>query len=122
MTDVRILIGRKYEVMYEERRLATREFAEWLRHYGISVDLEITEYEPGRRGLGPIEWTFIFIGTGVGVGTLLQQLYEGAQKLLRNRRAAMVKSGHPGRHLGFVITGPDNEEIAKWTTKEDEER
>jgi hypothetical protein len=73
MADVRILIGRKYEVMQDERREATANFARWLRSLGLSVDLEIIEYEPGRRGLGPIEWTEFFIGTSVA-GSLIGKL------------------------------------------------
>jgi hypothetical protein len=122
MADVRIVIGRKYEVMYEERRHATRDFAEWLRHSGLSVDLEIIEYEPGRRGLGPIEWTFISIGTGIGVSSLATDLIKGAKRLLRDRRSAKeAETGNSGHHLGFIIHGPDNKEIAKWTTKEEGE-
>jgi hypothetical protein len=121
MTDVRIVIGAKYEVMHEERRQATRKFAEWLGNSGIDVQLEIIEYEPGRYGLGPIEWTFITIGTGVGVGSIATTVREGAKKLLRDRRTAKkIESGNPGWHLGFIIYGPDGKEIENWTTEEDD--
>lgn len=51
---VRIAIGKAYEAMQDERRTATEAFAEDLRAtLGVSVDLEITEYQPGRRDLGP---------------------------------------------------------------------
>jgi hypothetical protein len=53
MADVRIVIGRKYEVMQDERREATADFARWLRSLGLSVDIEVIEYEPRRRGLTP---------------------------------------------------------------------
>jgi hypothetical protein len=125
MADVRILIGRKYEVMQDERRQATNDFAAWLRSRGLSVDLEIIEYEPKRRGLTPIEWTEFFIGTSVAsslIGNITTDLYNGAKRLLRRRREAKRKeTGSPGRHLGFRIRGPDDKLIAEWTTKEDED-
>jgi hypothetical protein len=114
-----------YEVMQDERREATAEFARWLRSIGMSVDLEVIEYVPGRRGLGPVEWTEIFVGTTVAtslIGNITTDLYNGAKKLLRQRREAKRKAtGNPGVHLGFTIRGPDNEELARWTTREDEE-
>jgi hypothetical protein len=49
--------------MQDERRTATEAFAEDLRATaGVSVDLEVTERQQGRYGLGPIEWTGIFVG------------------------------------------------------------
>jgi hypothetical protein len=124
MADVRIVIGSKYEVMQDERRRATADFADWLRNSGISVDLEIIGYEPGRRGLTPIEWTEFFIGASVGgtqIARIVATLYESGKKLLRTRRQAKkAESGAPGLHLGFKIYGPDKQELAKWTTREDE--
>ncbi len=121
MADVRIVIGRKYEVMRDERRHATAEFAEWLRNSGLSVDLEIIEYEQAQYGLTPIEWTAFFIGTSVAsslISNITTDLYNGRKKLLRDRREARkAESGNPGRHLGFTITGPDGQVITKWTTQ-----
>jgi hypothetical protein len=42
--------------------------------------------------------------------------------MLRQRREARKKeTGSPGRQLGFTIYGPENEELSKWTSRDDEE-
>ena len=114
--DVRIAIGRAYEVMQEERRSATLAFADDLRATtGLSVELEVTEYQPGRVGLGPIEWTAIFIGTNVAttlISNLTSDLYQRAKKMLLDRKA---KGGRPNK--GFVIYGPDGEVLRRWDTE-----
>lgn len=114
-TDVWISIGKPYEVMQDERRVATEAFAEALRATGITVDLEIIEREPGVCGLGPIEWTAIFIGTTVAtslITSLTNDLYEKAKQMLLERKA---KSGRPNK--GFVIYGPDGKELRRWDTQ-----
>ncbi len=83
--DIRIAIGKAYEAMQDERRLATEAFTEDLRATGLSVDLEITERQPGRVGLGPIEWTAIFVGPTVAtslVTNLTNDLYAKAKQML----------------------------------------
>jgi hypothetical protein len=119
--DVRIAIGKAYEVMQDERRTATEAFAEDLRATaGVTVELEITEYQPGRYGLGPIEWTSIFIGTTVAtslITNLTNDLYAKAKKLLLDRKA---KGRHRRRDMGFVIYGPDGKELCRWDTKQDD--
>jgi hypothetical protein len=115
--DIRIAIGKAYENMPDERRTATEAFAEDLRvTAGVSVDLEITERQPGRYGLGPIEWTSIFVGTTVAttlITNLTNDLYAKAKQLLLNRKA---KGRH--RRMGFVIYGPDGKELYRWDTEE----
>jgi hypothetical protein len=110
--DVRISIGKPYEVMQDERRAATEAYAEALRATGITVDLEIIEREQGVYGLGPIEWTAIFIGTTVAtslITNLTNDIYEKAKQLLLDRKA---KGGRPNK--GFVIYGPDGKELRRW--------
>jgi hypothetical protein len=118
--DVRIAIGKAYEVMQDERRTATEAFVEDLRTTaGVNVDLEITERQPGRYGLGPIEWTGIFIGTTVAttlITNLTNDLYAKAKQLLLDRKA---KGRH--RRMGFVIYGPDGKELCRWDTEEGEQ-
>lgn len=113
--DLRIAIGRAYEAMQDERREATESFAEDLRATtGLSVDVEITERQPGRYGLGPIEWTSIFIGGTVAkslITNLTNDLYAKAKQLLLDRKA---KGGRPNK--GFVIYGPDGKELRRWDT------
>jgi hypothetical protein len=104
--------------MQEERRSATLAFADDLRTTtGLNVELEITEYQPGRRGLGPIEWTAIFIGINVAtnlISSLTSDLYKRAKKMLLDRKA---KGGRPNK--GFVIYGPDGKVLRRWDTKKD---
>ena len=119
MADVRIRIGDESETMDEKRPAATQEFAEQLRASGLSVDLEII-LPTGRYGLTPVEWTLLFIATNVAtdlISAVTNDLYEGAKKLLRSRK----KQGSLRRKLGFVIYGPDDKELRRWTTEEEDE-
>jgi len=80
------------------------------------VDLEIVEYVPGRRGLGPVEWTAIYIGARVAeslVSSITEDAYERAKEMLRSRRRAKRAKGTPGAHLGFTIYRPNGEELSK---------
>jgi hypothetical protein len=114
--DVRIAIGRAYEAMPDERRVAAETFAEDLRATtGVSVDLEVTERQPGRYGLGPIEWTGIFIGTTVAtnlINNLTNDLYAKAKKMLLDRKAKGKT-----RDVGFTIYGPDGKALRRWDTR-----
>jgi hypothetical protein len=118
--DIRIAIGKAYEVMGDERRAATEAFAEDLRAtVEVSVDLEVTERQPGRYGLTPIEWTSIFIGTTVAtslITNLTNDLYAKAKQLLLEQKA---KGRH--RRMGFVIYGPDGKELRRWDTGKNEQ-
>ncbi len=119
MTQVRIVAGTTYEVMHDERRQASERLASELRKAGFEVDLEIIDYAPGRRGLGAVEWTLIFIGTNVAVSlinSLTSDLYQGAKDMLQKRR----KNKRAGT-LGFRIYGPNGEVLREWTTSEDNE-
>lgn len=119
--DVRIAIGHFYEVVHPERRVATQELAESVREAtGVTVDVEVTEYERGYYGLGPVEWTAIFIGQSVAstvIGNLTNKLYAKAKQMLLARRAK--GDGRP--RTGFVIYGPNGEELKRWDTSRDDE-
>lgn len=114
--DIRIAIGKAYEVMQEERREAALALTDELgASTGLNVQLEVTEYQPGRLGLGPIEWTAIFIGTGAAttvINKLTSDLYDRVKKMLLDRKA---KGGRPNK--GFVIYGPNGEVLRRWDTK-----
>jgi hypothetical protein len=117
---VRISAGKAYENMYEERREATRILSKELQQLGLRVDLELIERVPKRVGLGPIEWTTIFIGEAVAsalIGHLTEDLYARAKETLRRRR----RGGKTRNKLGFRIYGPQNEVLKEWTTEEDDE-
>jgi hypothetical protein len=124
MTDIRVSIGRPYEEMHEERRVATEQFVENLRTFGYDVELEIIERVAGRVGLTLVEWTMIYIlarEVTRAIDKVTDDIYEAAKELLRSRRKAKKeKSGNPGRNLGFIIYGPDGKELRKWDTSDDD--
>lgn len=118
--DIRISAGKAYEVMHAERRWAPEGLARELRQLGLDVDLEIIEYVPKRRGLGPIEWTAIFVGEAIAqalIGSVVDDVYQRAKDMLRARRA----SGRSRKKLGVKIYGPKGEVLKEWTTDDDEE-
>ncbi len=117
--QVRISAGKAYENMSDERRWATEGLARELRQLGLDVDLEIIERIPKRMGLGPIEWTAIFIGQSVAaalISSVVNDMYQRAKDMLRSRRRAGEV-----RQMGFRIYGPKGEVLEEWTTKEDEQ-
>jgi hypothetical protein len=99
--DVRIAIGKAYKARQDERGTA-RAFAEELRAtLGVSIDLEITDCQPGRRRVGPIELTAIFIATTVAtslIDNITNDLYAKAKQVLLDRRA---RAESQTRDLGF---------------------
>lgn len=114
--DVRISIGKAYENVSDERREATEALAGDFRVVtGLSVDLEVTERQPGRVGLGPVEWTAIYIGVKVA-DTLIEKvtsdLYAKAKQWFSDRKAK--GEGRPNK--GFVIYGPDGKPLRRWDT------
>jgi len=122
--QVRIDIGKAYEVLQPGRREAAEEFAAGLRAAGLDVQLNVTEYVPGRRGLGPIEMTAIFIGTTVAttlITSVTQDCYQRAKDMLRRRRKHAIESGVGRKRLGFTIYGPRGEVLREWTTDEDQD-
>jgi hypothetical protein len=117
--DIRISAGKAYENMHDERRWATEGLAKELQQLGLNIDLEIIERVPRRTGLGPIEWTAIFIGEAIAqglIGALTEDVYQRAKEMLRARR----RRGK-ARQLGLRIYGPKGEVLREWTTKEDEQ-
>jgi hypothetical protein len=115
--DVRISIGKAYENVSDERREATETLAEDLSTVtGLSVDLEVIERVPKRSGLGPIEWTAIYIGVKVA-DTLIEKvtsdLYAKAKQWFTDRKDK--GEGRPNK--GFVIYGPDGEPLRRWDTE-----
>ena len=116
-SDVRISIGKAYENVSDERREATEALAKDFREAaGLSVDLEVVERVPKRYGLGPVEWTAIYIGVKVA-DTLIEKvtsdLYAKAKQWLSQRKAK--EQGRPNK--GFVIYGPDGKPLRQWDTE-----
>jgi len=115
--DVRISIGKAYENVSDERREATEALAEDFREVtGLSVDLEVIERVPKRMGIGPVEWTAIYIGVKVA-DTLIEKvtsdLYAKAKQRFTDRKAK--GEGRPNK--GFVIYGPDGKPLRRWDTE-----
>lgn len=78
----------------------------------MSVDLEVTERQPSRYGLGPVEWTCIFIGITVAtslITNLTNDVYTKAKQLLLDRRTKGRQ-----RDMGFVIYGPDSADMMRF--------
>ncbi len=122
--QVRIEIGKAYEVLQPGRREATKELAQGLRAAGLDVQLNVAEYVPGRTGLGPVELTAIFIGTGVAnsvISLVVEDCYQRCKDMLRRRRTNAINSGTGRKRLGFTIFGPHGEVLRQGTTDEDEE-
>ena len=122
--DVQISIGKPYEVVHQERRWATEGLAKELEALGLKVDLEVIGYVPGRRGLGPIEITAIYIGARVAeslIGAITEDVYAKTKEMLRARRRRAKDTGKGSKNLGFTIYGPDGQPLAKWTTTEEDE-
>jgi hypothetical protein len=118
--NVVIRIGAPYEVLRESRRQATYGFAEDLRRWGLTVEVDAIEYVPGRRGLGPVEWTAIGLAASVGkrlLDNLVDDLYAAARDYLLKR----LRKGGTRPKLGFKIYGPDGEELKSWRSDEDDE-
>ncbi len=115
--DVRISIGKPYENVTDERRETTEALAEEMSaSTGLSVDVEVIERVPGRYGLGPIEWTAIYIGVKVAetlIEKVTSDLYEKAKHWFSERKAK--GDGRPKK--GFVIYGPDGKPLRRWDTE-----
>jgi hypothetical protein len=69
-----------------EREAALNDLRDLLSQGGVDVDLQITHYEPGRRGLPP-PWTpenvAIFIGSNVAsgfIGAVTADIYARARQ------------------------------------------
>lgn len=117
-----------------EREAALGELRDALGKGGVDVDLEVTHYEPGRRGLPPPsfpEELGIFIGTGVGsglIGAIVTDVYNKAKQWAKRRyegkrREAQDAKKDPDHVKGerFTIYGPDGNVLKTWTVDKDGE-
>jgi hypothetical protein len=132
MTQLTIKAGRAYMVTSPEREAAIRNLRDILGQGGVDVDLEITRYVPGRRGLPP-PWTpediAIYIGSGVGsglIGAITTDVYNRAKRwALRRyetkRKAARSDKEDSVKGERFKIYGPDGQVLKTWTVDKDGE-
>jgi len=126
VADIRVRVGRASEIVHDEHRADVEDFVRRLRDDGRDVDLEVIEYLPGRRGVTWVEWLAIFVGSGVGsalVNNVTNDLYNVAKAWARRRLRKKRDQSESGgaRPTGFVIYGPDGEELRRWDTREDDE-
>jgi hypothetical protein len=128
MSQLTIRAGRAYMVTSAEREAALGDLRDVLGQGGVDVDLEITHYVPGRRGLPPPwapETVAIYIGGVAGAALITQitlDVYNGAKRWALKRYEAKRKAARDGgkdedRVKGeqFTIYGPDNEVLKSWT-------
>jgi hypothetical protein len=126
MASIRVRVGRASEILHDEHRLDVESFVRQLQNDGLDVDLEVVQFVRGRRGVTWVEWLTIFVGSGVGsalVNNVSNDLYDAARAWARRRlRKKRDQNGSAGaRPIGFVIYGPNGEELRRWDTREDEE-
>ena len=128
MPEVTLRAGRPYLVMHRERREDLEELAARLRSAGINVDIEITEYVPGRRGVAfnLAEAVAFYIAGAVTTALLsnvMSDIYEAAKKWATARFSRKVALRPNGLHRPetFTIYGPDGETPRTWTIDEEGE-
>jgi hypothetical protein len=71
--QITLKAGRASEITQPERRASLEELRGRLASVGVTADLQIAEYIPGRRGIAFIETVAIHIA-GVASGTLISNL------------------------------------------------
>jgi hypothetical protein len=110
MAQLTVRAGRAYMVMSTERESALRELRDSLSKCGVDVDLDITHYTPGRRGLPPPAFPEEVA------------IYNKAKHWAKNqyegkRKAAQGANKDPGYVKGerFTIYGPDGNILKSWT-------
>lgn len=125
MAQIRVRVGRPTEIVHSAHRADAEAFVEELRVSGLDVDeLEVIEYG-GQRGVVLVEWIAIFVGSGVAssvIGNVTDDLYNGAKAWVRRRHERKKAESETGgtRPIGFLIYGPDGQELRKWSTLDEE--
>jgi hypothetical protein len=107
MSELSIKSGRRSEVMQDDRRADLQDLQRKLEERGTSVDLEITEYVPGVRGLTWWEVVGIFIGLEVAK-TAIDTLVGDTLETARDWAIARFKRTNGHRGIWVTIYGPDN--------------
>ena len=134
MAQLTIKAGRAYMVTSAEREATLRDLKGILTQGGMDVDLEITHYVPGRRGLPP-PWTpeqiEILIGKGAAgglIGAIVKDVYSRAKPWALRRYNAKRKAAKDAgkdedtvKGERFFIYGPDGKPLKTWTVDKDGE-
>lgn len=125
MAEVTVRAGRKSEIVSPERRQRLAELADVLRFDGYDVEVEIIEYEPGRRGVAFPEFVYVYIA-GPAAGALavkvINDVYDKAKAWARRQWAAKQPpepvETHRGRPEVVLLYGPDGEIMRRWRIDE----
>ena len=126
MPQVTLKAGRASEITQPERRAALEELRGRLQSAGATVELQIAEYIPGRRGIAFIESVAIYIGgaaSGALVSNLVTDFYTQAKtwaKARFHKKLNESPNGNP-RPEAFTIYGPDGEVLKTWKIDKDGE-
>jgi hypothetical protein len=112
--------------MQPDRREDLNQLRLALGSADLSVDLEITEYMPGRRGIGLVENISIFVTGAVSSAVLskiAEDIYSQAKKWARVRFARKRSESEHGtaRPQSFTIYGPDDKVLKTWKIDKDGE-
>lgn len=129
MAEVLVRAGRKSEVVSPERRQRLGELADLLRSDGHDVEVEITEYVPGRRGVAFPEFVYVYIAgpaAGAVAVKVVSDVYDAARAWARKQWAAKQPPEPTdttnGRPEVVLLYGPDGEVIKRWRIGKEGER
>jgi hypothetical protein len=128
MPQLRVQAGRKYLVMNDERRADLDDLALRLSAGGNDTELQIIEYEPGRRGVAfnQPEAVAIYIAGGVSgalITNMTTDIYNKTKSWAKARFEKKVAAKPNGLHKPetFTIYGPDNQILRSWRIDENGE-
>jgi hypothetical protein len=117
---VTIRAGRASEIAQPDRIADLEELRGQLRFSGMTVDLEIAEYIPGRRGIAWIESVWIYIA-GAASGALISNLVTDIHDQAKAWAIARFHRKPNSRPEAFTIYGPDGEVLKKFQVDDDGE-
>lgn len=128
MPEITVAAGKKYLVTSDARRADLEELAARLGSGGVDVTLDITEYEPGRRGLSfnQPEAVVIYLagaGTTALISRLAGDVYDKAKAWALQRFQKKVDAKPDGLHRPeeFTIYGPEGDVLKHWKIDDDGE-
>jgi hypothetical protein len=128
MPHLVVSAGKPYLVMQPERRADLERLCSRLGSRGVSVDLQVANYIPGRRGVSfnqPEAIVFYILGVASStvISSLVGDIYKAARDWAIARFKSKVEKNPNGLHRPetFTIYGPDNEVLKTWTIDDDGE-
>jgi hypothetical protein len=114
LPQVTVKSGRASEITQPERRAALEQLQARLASCGVTIDLEVAEYIPGRRGLTWVECVWIYVAgpaSAALIANLVNDLYKQAKSWAIDRFRKKLEANPDGspRPEWFTIYGPDGE-------------